>query len=41
VHSITNEVLYQLSYWAYAKRRLNGRGPSRKAESEAWYGAAL
>ncbi len=32
---ITNEVLYQLSYWGYASRRLNGRGASRKDEKSS------
>ena len=30
---ITNEVLYQLSYWGYAGVRLTDRGAARKAES--------
>ena len=30
---ITNEVLYQLSYWGDALVRLNDRGALRKAES--------
>ena len=29
---ITNEVLYQLSYWGYARRRLNDEADSCKVE---------
>ena len=32
---ITNEVLYQLSYWGYAAVRVNGRGVPRKVKSSA------
>ena len=41
---ITNEVLYQLSYWGYATVRLNDRGAVRKAESvlsDGWQGRFL
>ncbi len=31
---ITNEMLYQLSYWGHARRRLNARGAARKAKAQ-------